>query len=249
MNNNIEQNIEMVLDDYNRMESYKLLNRGYGSIPHLSTSCDNSGDKRINQNQENLLTIKTRDRHDEVIITEKVDGSNLSILKLSGRLYGVNRGGYDISYSNRPFRKEFNIYIEEHYDRFMSLLSEGERICGDWMLKTHSLIYDLPHEPFIAFDIMTGPNRIIYDEFIERCSKFDIVTSSLVHRGQALSVREAMTKLGKHGFHGCRELPEGVVYRMERHGKVVFLAKHVRSGYVPGRFMNDDSKTNSYLQF
>lgn len=42
---------------------------------------------------------------------------------------------------------------------------------------------------------------------------------------------------GEHGFWGATGRPEGVVYRVERKGKVDFLAKYVRPDYPTGQYL------------
>jgi hypothetical protein len=46
----------------------------YGTIPHLIGSRVTLGDKHCHEGQVRIATEKVRDRHDEVIVTEKVDG-------------------------------------------------------------------------------------------------------------------------------------------------------------------------------
>lgn len=226
--------------------SKKLINKSYGSIPHLSTSkLNQQADKKITIGQEEILTIKARDRHDVIIVLEKVDGCNTGILKMSGNVYGVTREGYDVR--NSPFRhvRLFQEYVDKYRKRYSSILKEGERICGEWMVKVHSLEYSLPHEPFVAFDIMdTSNKRLIYDDFKKICDNYEVITTGLVHRDTPITIENAMKKLD-NGFHGCLEQPEGIVYRCERKGKVDFLAKYVRDK-IDGLYMNDESKYNSY---
>ena len=55
----------------------KPLNRkSYGSIPHLLGSKLGATDKYVHEGQHRIMTEKTRDKHDHVIVNEKYDGSN-----------------------------------------------------------------------------------------------------------------------------------------------------------------------------
>jgi hypothetical protein len=47
--------------------------------------------------------------------------------------------------------------------------------------------------------------------------------------------------LGERGHHGAIDPAEGVVYRIERGGKVIGLAKHVRAGKLDGCYLADET--------
>lgn len=88
-------------------------------------------------------------------------------------------------------------------------------------------------------------NRLIYDELKYICDKYEVITTGLVHKGTAISIEDAMKVLGA-GFHGCLEQPEGIVYKCERKGNVIFMAKYVREHKIDGLYMNDETRYNSY---
>lgn len=82
-------------------------------------------------------------------ITEKIDGSNLCIFKLEGKIYIAQRNNIisedelnEISY------KGLQAWIEEHLDYFKENLYENACICGEWlgMGKIH---YDFPNRFFM----------------------------------------------------------------------------------------------------
>jgi hypothetical protein len=60
----------------------------------------------------------------------------------------------------------------------------------------------------------------------------------ILHIGQAVGVEQTMEWLGQGGFHGCRDVPEGAVYRLESEHKFVTAAKYVRPDFVAGVHMN-----------
>jgi hypothetical protein len=130
----------------------------------------------------------------------------------------------------------------ENEDRFRSVLKEGERIVGEWLAQAHGTIYDLKHEyyePFAAFDIMTGTERLPLLEFYDRAEPGDFSVPHLLHAGGPISVDEAM-KIHRKISWPCDE-PEGVVYRVERKGKVDFLTKWVRPDKVDGKYLPEVS--------
>lgn len=218
----------------------KIIDKNYGSIPHLSSSkMSQQADKKITIGQENILTKKTRDWKDLIIVTEKLDGSNVGIIKKNNQLIPITRSGYHVRVSKYDQHKLFEKYLNKNYDKF-SWLPEKWRIAGEWLIMAHGTIYDITNEsPFCAFDIFNEKNeRILYLDFISLTYKYNIPTVKLLHIGQPISLKNAL-KLLNGGHYGKPEKPEGVVYRVEREGNVDFLAKWVRSDKVDGKYLDD----------
>jgi len=210
----------------------------YGSIGHLPGSRLGPGDHRINDGQARILTEKTRDRHDRVIVCEKLDGSNVGIANVGGTILALGRSGYLAQTSPYEQHQLFAAWVRENNDRFQ-FLKDGERVCGEWLAQAHGTRYRLSHDPFVAFDIMRGDERATFAEFAQRISEANIAmpTVLFVGEGQSFSVVDAMKKLGEFGFHGALEPAEGAVWRVERMGKVDFLGKYVRPDKVDGRYL------------
>ena len=144
--------------------------------------------------------------------------------------------------------RRFADFVVDNAARFDGLLSDDERACGEWMIKTHSLFYKMPHEPFVVFDIINGikkPVRPSFAEMIARCEAYGFTTAGLIHEGDAIGVEEALRLLGG-GFHGCQSQPEGIVYRYERDGTFEMSAKFVSNLNVGGDFMNDENAYNKW---
>ncbi len=68
--------------------------KSYGSIPHLPESRMGSADHKISEGQAIIATKKKRDKHDVVIVQEKLDGSNVGIAKKNGEIIALTRSGY-----------------------------------------------------------------------------------------------------------------------------------------------------------
>lgn len=207
----------------------KILGRkSYGSIPHLQGSRTGIGDHTINDGMQRIATIKTRDKYDLVIVQEKLDGSNVGIAKISGTIYPIIRSGYLASESSYRQHHFFNEWVYYHQQRFASLLQDGERICGEWLIQAHGTKYDLPHEPFVAFDIIRETDRVPYCDFADICRAYRVTIPRLLHIGNgAFSVENAIKKLEDKSCHGAIDFVEGAVWRVERKGKVDFLCKYV----------------------
>lgn len=200
--------------------------KAYGSIPHLPGSRLGPGDYHIDGGQAIIATQKKRDRHDVVIVQEKLDGSNVAVAKLEGKMIPLTRAGYAAETS--PFEQHhfFALWVQENEERFYKLLKEGERVCGEWLAQAHGTRYELPHEPFVAFDLMEGTERVIYTTFAERVARQDFIVPNLLSIGDPFPV-EAMLEGIKVSGHGALDDVEGGVWRVERRGKVDFLAKYV----------------------
>lgn len=227
--------------------------RNYGSIAHLSNSRVGVGDHHCNPGQEKIATVKTRDKHDKIIVQEKLDGSNVGVAKIAGIIYPLVRAGYGADTS--PYRQhwEFADWVKTNQTRFLAVLQDGERLVGEWLMQAHGTRYQLFHEPFVAFDLMTGKTRTPFEEFRERISVGEFITPKVIHEGGPISVEDALEKLGTYGFHGALDEVEGAVWRVERnqtikrgrgnerHWIVDFLVKFVRQGKTDGNYLPDVS--------
>jgi hypothetical protein len=225
--------------------------KNYGSIAHLPNSRMGEGDHKCHEGQARIATIKTRDKHDRIIVQEKLDGSNVGVALINGVLCPLGRSGYLAADSPYEQHWRFAQWVFSQQDRFLAVLNEGDagaprvRLCGEWLLQAHSTRYDLPHEPFVAFDLMRGSKRTTYAEFSERVSKADFVLPRLLHEGSAFGVAAALDAIATSG-HGSLDTVEGAVWRVERnelinpgkggdrHWVVDYLVKYVRPDKIDG---------------
>lgn len=215
--------------------------KSYGSIALLPNSRVTPADHHCHEGQARIATVKSRDRHDEVIVQEKLDGSNVGVALLDGHILAITRAGYLASTS--PFEQHWcwDVWVQRNAARFRAVLIEGQRLCGEWLMQAHGTRYALHHEPFVAFDLMLGHERLPYEEFLAQTRKGEFTTPFLVHRGRALSVESALDGLGKYGHHGAQDEIEGAVWRVQRRGAVDFLVKYVKPYKVDGSYLPDIS--------
>ncbi len=215
--------------------------KSYGSIPHLVGSRRGPRDYGVNDGQQRICCERARDKHDEIIVQEKLDGGNVGVALKDGEILALTRSGTLASESDFAQHVLFADWVRCNEPRFRAVLREGERLAGEWLALAHGTIYDLPHEPFVAFDLMVGSERAVYDDFVEQLNG-DFTLPKLLHRGEPLSVERALELLEPSG-HGARGLCEGAVWRVERFipnrkRKVVdFLAKYVRVEKVDGLYL------------
>lgn len=213
--------------------------KGYGSIPHLPGSRRGPADRGLSDGQAAILTERTRDRHDCVMVQEKLDGSNVgAVMLVSGEIIAINRPGFPAASSPFAQHHAWARWVAENEHRFRAVLRPGERIAGEWMIQAHGTRYELQHEPFVAFDILTEHKRAPYLSVLERCRMVGFTVPKVLHAGPgALSVADALAALGEYGHHGALDPAEGCVWRVERRGVPDFLGKYVIPGKVDGRYL------------
>lgn len=218
--------------------------RAYGNIGHLYDSRRGPKDHGLHIGQHNICVLKPRDKHDLIIVQEKIDGTNVAVAKINNTIIPLIRAGYKAIDSHYEQHRLFAHWVFERWDIFDKLLCEGERVCGEWLAQAHGTRYLVDeHSVFVVFDIMThGHRRIIYNDFFDRISSTGLQTISTIHIGKSLSIDHAITLLGQHGFHNAIDLPEGAIWRVERKRQVDFLAKYVRPDKIDGCYLVDKDK-------
>lgn len=225
--------------------------RSYGHIPHFPGSRMGPGDHKCSEGQLRIATEKARDRHDLIIVQEKLDGSNVGVAKIEGAIIPITRAGYVADTSKYEQHWRFGEWVYAHQGRFIECLEDGERVCGEWLMQAHGTRYELKHEPFVAFDIMRGIERVTFDELRDRLLFHGFILPHTIHEGEPLSIADAMQSLSKSG-HGAIDPVEGAVWRVERNAQinrssserkwvVDYLAKYVRPDKVDGCYLPEQN--------
>ena len=224
------------------MKEHKPLGiKNYGSIGHLPNSRMGPADHHVHEGQAVICTTKKRDKNDVIIVTEKLDGSNVGVAILNGQVLALGRSGYLASTSKYKQHQMFSDWVKQNENRFKALLSEGQRCIGEWLAQVHGTKYDLQHEPFVIFDIMEGHKRLPWSITRPRVINGGFILPQEVNYGQPCSVETAMERLGEHGFHGAIDPIEGAVWRVERNGEFDFMAKFVRSDKQDGKYLPEQN--------
>lgn len=211
--------------------------KAYGSIGHLPTSRLGPGDHRVSEGQARICTERARDRHDRVIVQEKLDGSCVAVAKIDGRLVALQRSGYEARTSPYEQHHHWAAYVDQEQARFGAALLNGEWLVGEWLGQAVGTHYKLGgREPFVPFDLMYGEAvRTTFAELVERLGGMFPMPTVLNDGRSPMSVDAAMAAHGRRHY-GC-EQPEGVVYRVERESRVNYLAKHVRNDKIDGKHL------------
>lgn len=226
------------------MNSKPLGMRAYGSIGHIARSRLGKGDHHVPDGQSDICTVKARDKHDEVFVQEKLDGSCTAVARMGNEIVPLVRAGYLAKSSRFIQHHLFADWVEKNERRFKAVLSDGERMIGEWLAMAHGTRYDIAAawcDPWIPFDIMRGHKRNILVEFCERVEGiFSRVPTVHAPFGPCDPLAALASFQNTNSFCAIDPI-EGVVYRVERNGKVDFLAKYVRQDKVDGKYLPEIS--------
>ncbi len=211
--------------------------KAYGSIAHIPGSRMGPGDHACSPGQARIATTAVRDKHDRVYVQEKLDGSCTSVAKVNGEIIPLGRAGYRAISSPYEQHRLFHDWAMYNWERFNDLLYEGERAVGEWLAQAHGTRYDLNgREPWVMFDIMREHERMSVRGLYVRAHDQHFATPALL-KMEPTTVESAMLCLGTYGNYGALDPCEGVVYRVERDGKVDYLVKWVRPDKVDGCYL------------
>ncbi|OJT24968.1 hypothetical protein BO221_11305 [Archangium sp. Cb G35] len=219
--------------------------KAYGSIPHLPGSRTGPADRHLSPALARICTERTRDTRDHIVVLEKLDGSCVAAARVGDSVLALGREGRLASQSPNEARRLWAAWVAVHAERFLAVLQPGERLVGEWLALAHGTRYVLPHEPFVAFDLMRDGERLPWHAVTERIRAGNFVTPGLIHEGGPLGISAVMERLQAGGFHGAVDPVEGAVWRVERREgdavRVEFLAKYVRPEKVDGSLLPENT--------
>ncbi len=207
--------------------------KAYGSIPHLPLSRLGPGDYHCHEGQARICTQKARDKNDRVIVTEKLDGSNVCIANIGGSIAALARSGYLAKTSPYQLHHAFADWV---MDRTWSI-PNNHRICGEWMHTAHGTIYE--NVPiFVAFDAFdAGNKRLSHDDARLLFDGCGVPAAAIVSDGPPMTTDAIMALIGDRGSYGAVDPVEGAVWRVERKGVFDFMAKFVRHDKSDGKYL------------
>lgn len=221
----------------------KPLNRkAYGHIGHLPGSRMGPGDHHCDDGQTRICTTQTRKSHrDRVIVTEKLDGTNVAAARIEGQIIALIRAGYPARTSPYPMHNLFADWVEENRKRFEAILFDGEWANIEWLAQAHGSLYQLHHEPAVIFDMMApGANRLTWDEIVDRSGRGDFINPDVITDGSFFPV-EAAEYHTRRSTHGAIGPAESAVWRVETNGRFNFMAKWVRPDKQDGKYLPEIS--------
>lgn len=109
------------------------------------------------------------------IITEKMDGANLTILKCNGELFIAQRNSIfnkdEVFGDGNIGYRGLKGWAREHWEWFDKCLNDNTALCGEWMVETaKSYPPEVVHEKFYIFataKVVPGPNLCDFDYYQE----------------------------------------------------------------------------------
>jgi hypothetical protein len=217
-----------------------LKHKAYYKINHIPASRLGPSERCITDKQYEMLTRQPYLDNEIVIVQEKLDGSCVCAFRQNNEIYALGRTGALANSSLNESLRLWGSWVKANQRRFMAILQEGERICGEWLAMVHGTHYQLKHEPFVAFDIFDTKNKEInYNTFIKRIKISGFTSPFLIHYGGVCSLEQALNILGK-GHHGTViDKPEGLIWRLERNNKIAFKAKYIWPDKVDGCYLTE----------
>lgn len=151
----------------------------------------------------------------------------MAAARIGDRVLALGRAGDLAERSRNPARRLWARFVAEQHHRFLLVLNDGERLAGEWLALAHGTRYALPHEPFVAFDLLRGHARAPHAVLRERAARGGFTTAAVVHQGGPLPITGALELL-RESRHGALDPIEGAVWRVERGERVDLVAKYVR---------------------
>ncbi len=206
--------------------------RAYESIPHLPGSRMTAGDHTASRDVAAACLEPSSVPNLFVVVQEKLDGSCLAVWREAGELRATARSGRPAAESPTVQHRLFALWVERERERFLEVLRDGERIVGEWLALAHGTRYDLPHEPFVAFDLIADESRLTFEDLTERVGA-SFVLPRVIHTGPAMELDAIIAALEPSG-HGALDRVEGAVWRAERGDTVQCVAKWVRPDKLDG---------------
>jgi atypical dual specificity phosphatase len=163
----------------------------------------------------------------EVVVEEKMDGSNTGIIRHSKGFSLQKRNSLVGPSVHEQFDYFYNWANTVAYDRIMSVPG-GYLIYGELLYAVHHIVYDRLPEYFLVFDIRDNGSWLNYNERAEFCQEHGFHMVPLVARG-AFTADELHSIVPVKSAYGA--LAEGVVVkRYAKHG--YFRGKIVKPGFI-----------------
>jgi len=226
------------------MKAKPLGRKAYGSIPHLPNSRLGPGDHKCHEGQARICLEKVRDKHDRIIVTEKLDGSNTAVANVDGNILALGRAGYLAQTSKYEQHQLFADWVRKNENIFWTILNPGQTLHGEWLAQAHGTKYviDNPLDAWIVFDLMTDGARNSFDEMRDLCMDTGLKCSRVLNDGGSFGMSAVMPLLETSGHNiATGEEVEGAVWRVERNGEFDFLVKWVRPNKQDGKYLPEVS--------
>jgi hypothetical protein len=205
----------------------------YPRTLHLPWSKSISIDDRVSKSVDNLLNI-------EIIITEKLDGSNTSITK--NGVYGRSHADFT--------RNPWDIKSWEIWQRIKKDLSEDMFLFGEGMYGIHSIEYTNLTSYFYIFGVRDNNIWVPWDKVEEYSYLLDIPTVPVLFRGVVSTEKELKDLTEKLASQPSElgGLREGIVVRSADMFHDDDFAKNVMKWVRKDHIQTDEHWTRNWVK-
>jgi hypothetical protein len=196
----------------------------YPRTYHLPWLSSGTNDDRISDSVNSLLGIN-------IIITEKLDGSNSSIVK--GGVYGRSH----VTFSRNPW----DYKLRELHSLVKNYLDEGVYLFGEGMSAIHSIEYKNLTSHFYLFGVRDNDIWLSWKDVEEYSYLLDIPTVPVLFEGIVETENELkdIVKSFQNGKSTLGGEREGIVIRNSKSFKEKDFSKNVMKMVRPNHITTD----------
>lgn len=186
-----------------------------------------------------------------MIVEEKMDGTNVCVVRHNDKIIALGRSGYDCEDSPQEQHKMFHRWVMGNKEKFEQLLpNNDDRVVGEWLALAHGTIYPAEKivQPFMAFDLFLQKKQQDYLTRKESVEQVGLINVPQLYFGtETLAVDDAMAMAEPNS--------EGVIYRLERmvskkdtHYTPWVIAKVVKKEKVDGFYLHQETFTWNWVE-
>ena len=190
---------------------------------------------------------RSSDPHVVVVITEKVDGSNMGFSLSSDsdrqrrRILVQNRSHYVNPATHEQFKK-LDAWIDRHREDVLKILDRDEHfperfvLFGEWMYATHSIPYTRLPDTFLAFDLYDRRDDVWASRqaLAALLSGTGISLVPVMFEGQQMPSAEELKDMIQSPSRFYDGRVEGIYIKEEKRDVVMNRGKVVRGDFICG---------------
>lgn len=168
----------------------------YPRTKHIESSKWQHGDVRDFEPMKKLIGKN-------LIVEEKMDGSNSGISFIDGQLMLQSRGHYLVGNPREAHFSFFKQWANQHHISLKELLGERYIMYGEYLFATHCIFYDKLPSYFMEFDIYDKEKNIFLSTEKRQVllNGVDFIHSvKVLGKGQYSSLKELLSLFGPSNF-------------------------------------------------
>lgn len=163
----------------------------------------------------------------EMIVEEKLDGSNTGIIRHSKGFALQKRGSLVGASEHEQFNFFNNWAHQQNYEKIMAL-PKDTLMYGELLYAVHTIYYDRLPDYFLVFDVKRQGDWLDYDERKSFCNQYGFQMVPLIARGNF--TKDDLQKMVPVKSAYGDEAEGIVVKRYAKHG--YFRGKLVKPGFI-----------------